>query len=64
MDLFIGLAYLSHRETTEYPALDIALKGKPLGRDPSIENVDLLVRSICEVPMDLQVMPLRLYLAE
>jgi hypothetical protein len=28
MDLFIGLAYLSHRENLEYPAQDIALRGR------------------------------------
>ena len=34
MDLFIGLAYLSHREALDYPAQDIALRGRPISKTP------------------------------
>lgn len=30
IDLFVGLAYLSHREAEHYPAADIAAKGFPV----------------------------------
>ncbi|GIL77084.1 hypothetical protein Vretimale_3141 [Volvox reticuliferus] len=44
VDLFVGLAYLSHRETIEYPAADIVAKGTPLGLDCSIpEQIKLML---------------------
>ncbi|GIL58723.1 hypothetical protein Vafri_13716 [Volvox africanus] len=44
IDLFVGLAYLSHRETIEYPAADIVAKGTPLGLDCSIpEQIKLML---------------------
>ncbi|GFR41943.1 hypothetical protein Agub_g2737, partial [Astrephomene gubernaculifera] len=38
IDLFVGLAYLSHREAVEYPAADIAAKGVPIGVDLGTEE--------------------------
>ncbi|GLC75379.1 hypothetical protein PLESTF_001630500 [Pleodorina starrii] len=34
IDLFVGLAYLSHREALEYPAADIAASGNPVELGP------------------------------
>ena len=44
-DLFIGLAYLSHREALEYPARDIALRGRPISFEQTPDATHaLLVR--------------------
>jgi hypothetical protein len=45
IDLFVGLAYLSHREAVEYPAADIAAKGTRLGLESGVnEQIKLMVR--------------------
>jgi hypothetical protein len=45
VDLFVGLAYLSHRASPEYAASDIAACGQPISCDlPMTEGVALLVR--------------------
>ena len=47
MDLFIGLAYLSHRETLEYPAQDIALRGRLVSQQQTSEDASALL--VCAV---------------
>lgn len=43
LDLFIGLAYLSHREAHEYPALDIAARGHDVFQEEGTDREALLV---------------------
>ena len=43
VDLFVGLAYLSHREANEYPALDIAYRGRPVSLDQSADKTHALL---------------------
>jgi hypothetical protein len=44
VDLFVGLAYLSHRQTAEYAAADIAAKGQPISVEADLtQSAQLLV---------------------
>ncbi len=43
VDLFIGLAYLSHREALEYPAQDIALRGRPVSQEQMPDSAHALL---------------------
>ena len=45
MDLVIGLAYLSHREAHDYPAQDIALRGRPISLAPKDADASHLLVS-------------------
>lgn len=45
VDLLVGLAYLSHRETMAYAALDIANRGQVISMDQPVDKTKaLLVR--------------------
>jgi hypothetical protein len=45
VDLLVGLAYLSHRETMAYAALDIANRGQVVSMDQTVDKTKaLLVR--------------------
>lgn len=43
VDLFVGLAYLSHRDTVEYPAADIAARGHPISINVNEANKPALL---------------------
>lgn len=47
VDLFVGLAYLSHRDVPEYPASDIASIGEPISLQASpVHAAELMVGSV------------------
>ncbi|MEW5308838.1 MAG: hypothetical protein WDW38_000768 [Sanguina aurantia] len=49
VDLFVGLAYLSHRDTVEYPAADIAARGHPISINVSEANKPALLAELQEL---------------